>query len=106
MDKNQVPGYKHPPDPQHWPKLSVLFPQFIYLNSFIVSRSGYQLKDTVNFAEQIEAMMRQTLGVDADEQVEKEQELPEEPEEKEEEDEEEEEDVEEAVKEDEPHDEL
>jgi len=68
-------------------------------------RSGYQLKDTVNFAEQIEAMMRQTLGVDADEQVEEEQELPEEPEEKEEEDEEEEEE-EEAVKEDEPHDEL
>jgi hypothetical protein len=59
----------------------------------------------VNFAEQIEAMMRQTLGVDADEQVEEEQELPEEPEEKEEEDEEEEEE-EETVKEDEPHDEL
>merc|ERR1711862_996459 len=33
-------------------------------------RSGYSLKDTVNFAQQIEAMMRQTLGVDADEQVE------------------------------------
>merc|ERR1719341_1271516 len=30
-------------------------------------RSGYSLKDTVNFAQQIEAMMRQTLGVDADE---------------------------------------
>jgi hypothetical protein len=60
----------------------------------------------VNFAEQIEAMMRQTLGVDADEQVEEEQELPEEPEEKEEEDEEEEEEEEVAAKEDEPHDEL
>ena len=32
-------------------------------------RSGYSLKDTVNFAQQIEAMMRQTLGVDADEMV-------------------------------------
>jgi hypothetical protein len=60
----------------------------------------------VNFAEQIEAMMRQTLGVDADEQVEEEQELPEEPEEKEEEDEEEEEEEEVPAKEDEPHDEL
>ncbi len=60
----------------------------------------------MNFAEQIEAMMRQTLGVDADEQVEEEQELPEEPEEKEEEDEEEEEEEEVAAKEDEPHDEL
>merc|ERR1711872_556359 len=37
-------------------------------------RSGYSLKDTVNFAQQIEAMMRQTLGVDADEQVEEEEE--------------------------------
>ncbi len=60
----------------------------------------------MNFAEQIEAMMRQTLGVDADEQVEEEQELPEEPEEKEEEDEEEEEEEEVPAKEDEPHDEL
>merc|ERR1711936_790532 len=32
-------------------------------------RSGFSLKDTVNFAESIELMMRQTLGVDADEQV-------------------------------------
>ena len=32
-------------------------------------RSGYSLKDTVKFAQQIEAMMRQTLGVDADEMV-------------------------------------
>merc|ERR1711974_377294 len=38
-------------------------------------RSGYSLKDTVNFAQQIEAMMRQTLGVDADEQVEEEEEI-------------------------------
>merc|ERR1739846_295905 len=64
-------------------------------------RSGYSLKDTVNFAQQIEAMMRQTLGVDADEQVEEEEEITDEepPEEdddeEEEEDDEEEEDVEE-----------
>jgi len=41
-------------------------------------RSGYMLKDTVNFAEHIEKMMRETLGVDADEQVDEEEELPEE----------------------------
>merc|ERR1711962_1185673 len=41
-------------------------------------RSGYLLKDTVNFAEHIERMMRETLGVDADEQVDEEEELPEE----------------------------
>merc|ERR1719145_560911 len=54
-------------------------------------RSGYMLKDTVNFAEQIEAMMRQTLGVDADEQVEEEEEITDEEPTEEEEDEEEEE---------------
>ena len=71
-------------------------------------RSGYQLKDTVNFAEQIEAMMRQTLGVDADEKVEEEQEVVEEEEkedEGEEEEEEEEVEEEEETKE-ESHDEL
>merc|ERR1712002_1384781 len=65
-------------------------------------RSGYMLQDTVNFAENIEAMMRQTLGVDADEQVEEEEEIPEEEEpteeeEDEEEDEEDEEDEEESA---------
>merc|ERR1712211_59460 len=35
-------------------------------------RSGFSLKDTVNFAESIEKMMRETLGVDADEQVDEE----------------------------------
>merc|ERR1719495_1882098 len=35
-------------------------------------RSGYMLKDTVNFAEHIERMMRETLGVSADEVVEEE----------------------------------
>merc|ERR1712139_315406 len=39
-------------------------------------RSGYLLKDTVSFAEHIEKMMRETLGVDADEQVDEEEELP------------------------------
>merc|ERR1711964_383595 len=63
-------------------------------------RSGYSLKDTVNFAQQIEAMMRQTLGVDADEQVEEEEEITDE--EPPEEDEEEEEEVEEDA----PKDEL
>merc|ERR1712227_997994 len=37
-------------------------------------RSGFSLKDTVNFAESIEKMMRETLGVDADEQVDEEEE--------------------------------
>merc|ERR1719268_285654 len=41
-------------------------------------RSGYALKDTVNFAEHIEKMMRQTLGVDENEAVEEEVELVEE----------------------------
>merc|ERR1711962_496656 len=41
-------------------------------------RSGYALKDTVDFAEHIEKMMRQTLGVDENEAVEEEVELVEE----------------------------
>ena len=67
------------------------------------------LKDTVNFAEHIELMMRQTLGIDADEQVEEEEELPEEEEpaeEEEDDDEEEEEEEETADVETEPKDEL
>merc|ERR1712228_1004986 len=35
-------------------------------------RSGFDLKDTVNFAEKIEKMMRQTLGVDEEEEDEEE----------------------------------
>jgi len=67
-------------------------------------RSGYMLKDTNAFALNIEKMMRETLGVDQDEAVEDEEELPEEaPEEEGEDDddeeEEEEEDEEENVKE-------
>merc|ERR1711963_1329488 len=70
-------------------------------------RSGFSLKDTVNFAEHIEKMMRETLGVDADEQVDEEEEvLDEEPPEEDDEDEEEEEDEEDVVEEDAPKDEL
>jgi len=71
-------------------------------------RSGFNLKDTVNFAESIELMMRQTLGVDADEEVDEEEEItdeepPEDDDDDEEDDEEEDEDV---VEEDAPKDEL
>jgi len=61
-------------------------------------RSGYLLKDTVNFAEHIEKMMRETLGVDADEQVDEEEELPEEEpvEDDDQEDEEDDEDIDES----------
>jgi heat shock protein beta len=72
-------------------------------------RSGYMLKDTIVFADHIESMMRDTLGIDKDEQVEDEEELPEdqpgpededddEEEEEEEEDDEEEEGGEEETK--------
>merc|ERR1719208_116335 len=77
-------------------------------------RSGFSLKDTVNFAENIEAMMRKTLGVDVDEEIEAEEEITdEEPpedddddEEEEEEDEEEEEAEEDAPVDEAPKDEL
>merc|ERR1712115_390651 len=70
-------------------------------------RSGFSLKDTVNFAESIEKMMRETLGVDADEQVDEEEELTdEEPPEDDDDDEEEEDDEEDVVEEDAPKDEL
>jgi len=65
-------------------------------------RSGFPLKDTVNFAENIEVMMRKTLGVDVDEQVEEEEEvLDEEPPEDDDDDEEEEEEDEEEEEEEE-----
>merc|ERR1712045_893836 len=69
-------------------------------------RSGYPLKDTVNFAEHIETMMRKTLGVDADEKVEEEEEITDEepPEDDEEDDEEEAED--DAPVDEQPRDEL
>merc|ERR1711963_532574 len=63
-------------------------------------RSGYMLKDTVTFAENIEVMMRKTLGVDVDEQVEEEEEvLDEEPPEDDDDEEEEEKDEEEEEEE-------
>lgn len=68
-------------------------------------RSGYMLKDTVNFAEHIESMMRETLGVSAEEEVEEEVELPE-TEEADEGEEEEEIDDGEDVEDTETHDEL
>jgi len=68
-------------------------------------RSGYMLKDTVNFAEHIESMMRETLGVSAEEEVEEEQELPE-TEEADEGEEEEEIDDGEDMEDTETHDEL
>ncbi|XP_072388632.1 endoplasmin [Diabrotica undecimpunctata] len=40
-------------------------------------RSGYMLQETADFAESIEAMMRKTLGVPLDEQIEEEEDLPE-----------------------------
>jgi len=73
-------------------------------------RSGFNLKDTVNFAEQIELMMRQTLGVDADEKVDEEEEItdeePPEEEDDDDEEEEEEEEDEEVLEDDAPRDEL
>merc|ERR1719277_1180508 len=65
-------------------------------------RSGYMLKDTVAFADHIDAMMRETLGVDKDEAVEEEEDLPEEeaPEDDDDDDEEEEEEEEEVADED------
>jgi len=70
-------------------------------------RSGYPLKDTVNFAEHIETMMRKTLGVDVDEAIEEEEEITDEepPEDDDDEEEEEEEDDEEEVEDDAPVDE-
>lgn len=40
-------------------------------------RSGYMLKETADFAQSIEVMMRKTLGVPLDEQVEEEEDVPE-----------------------------
>jgi len=69
-------------------------------------RSGYPLRDTVNFAEHIETMMRKTLGVDVDEAIEEEEEITdEEPPEDDDDEEEEEEDDEEEAEDDAPVDE-
>ena len=56
-------------------------------------RSGYRLRDTTTFAQTIEFMMRDTLGIDKDEQVEEEEEIVDDTPEDDDEDEEEEEDV-------------
>merc|ERR1712062_277288 len=69
-------------------------------------RSGYMLKDTVAFANHIETMMRETLGVDKDESVEEEEELPEVEEPETEGDDEEEVEEDEEATEEEQHDEL
>merc|ERR1719284_2249611 len=63
-------------------------------------RSGYMLKDTVAFADHIDAMMRETLGVDKDEAVEEEEDLPEEEAPEDDDDDEEEEEEEEVADED------
>ena len=61
------------------------------------------MKDTVNFAENIEVMMRKTLGVDVDEEIEAEEEITdEEPPEDDDDDEEEEDEEEEEAEEDAP----
>merc|ERR1712088_950506 len=52
-------------------------------------RSGYRLRDTTAFAQTIEFMMRDTLGIDKDEQVEEEEEDEDEDEDEDEEEEEE-----------------
>ena len=88
-----------------WLVYRKLLPVLVFY--IILFRSGFSLKDTVNFAESIEVMMRQTLGVDTDEQVDEEEEvLDEEPPEEDDEDEEEEEDEDDVVEEDAPKDEL
>merc|ERR1712062_424603 len=74
-------------------------------------RSGYMVKDTTAFANQIEGMMRDSLGIDKDELVEEEEELvdeiPEdEDDDEEEEDEDEDEDEEEEEEDEESRDEL
>merc|ERR1712147_34951 len=71
-------------------------------------RSGFSLKDTVNFAEQIEVMMRKSLGVDLDEKIEEEEEITDEepPEDDDDEEEEEEDEEEEEAEEDAPIDEA
>lgn len=77
--------------------------------NFVLSlRSGFPLKDTVNFAEQIEVMMRKSLGVDLDEQIEEEEEITDEepPEDDDDEEEEEEDEEEEEAEEDAPIDEA
>ena len=68
----------------------------VSLSTPLIYRSGFPLRDTTsNFAEAIEMMMRKTLGVDLDEQVEEEEEITDEEPPEDDDDEEEEEDEEE-----------
>ena len=77
----------------------------VSISTPLIYRSGFPLRDTTsNFAEAIETMMRKTLGVDLDEQVEEEEEItdeepPEDDDDEEEEEEDEEEDEEETEEE-------
>lgn len=64
-------------------------------------RSGYMLRDTVAFAQHVESMMRDTLGIDKDEIVEDEEELTEDEPAEDEDDEDEEEEEEDDEEEDE-----
>merc|ERR1712223_974142 len=65
-------------------------------------RSGYMLKDTVAFANHVEAIMRSQLGVDKDEQVDEEEEIVDEEPPEDDEDEEEDEEDEDEDEEDTP----
>ncbi|KAK4313757.1 hypothetical protein Pmani_014914 [Petrolisthes manimaculis] len=69
-------------------------------------RSGYMLKDTVDFSKSVEEMMRQTLGVSLDEQVEDEPEVEEDEELEEDEQNFDDDDEEDAGEVEEMHDEL
>ena len=85
---------------------STIYLWVYFFNWIFFYRSGYPLKDTVNFAEHIETMMRKTLGVDVDEAIEEEEEITdEEPPEDDDDEEEEEEDDEEEAEDDAPVDE-
>ena len=88
-------------------KLNLSSEKYLFLINVFNFRSGYMLKDTVNFAEHIEKMMRQTLGVSDDETVDDEEDLPEEDPVDDQDDEDEEiDDEEEEEVGDEAHDEL
>lgn len=45
---------------------------WIYNFLFTLFRSGYMLQETADFAQTVEMMMRQTLGIPLDEQVDEE----------------------------------
>lgn len=45
---------------------------YVYLKIYSLRRSGYMLQETADFAQTVEMMMRQTLGIPLDEQVDEE----------------------------------